>query len=443
MSAEWMDLATRVVARARELGADEVSVSVSSGRHVTLSRRERRVEQATEATTRGLVLSVLAGDRFTSNSTSDLRPDALDAFVRRSVSSAGWLEPDPYRRQPERSRCGRGVSEAQLDQSDPAWAARTAADRATQCEQLEELVRAAGEAAGGGIVSCSASVADGWSEGVRVMSNGFADRSEGAWFSASADMTLAEGDKRPEGSAYYGVRHLADLPSDATIAAECVKNTRERLGSGSIASGTYPMLLENRVAGRVLGMLGAPLSGGSLHEGRSCLQGKLGAVIASDRLTIVDDPTIPRGLGSRPWDGDALVAKVMPVVERGVLQNYYVSQYYARKLGMEPSTGGKSNWVVAPGARSFAEIARDLPKAIQVTGFLGGNANSTTGDFSFGIRGLLLEHGEVTASLSEMNVGGNLLKLLQSLAEVGNDPWVYASTRAPSLLFSDVRFSGS
>ena len=122
---------------------------------------------------------------------------------------------------------------------------------------------------------------------------------------------------------------------------------------------------------------------------------------------------------------------------------FYVSVYYGRKLGLEPTTGGRSNWVVTPGARTPVAIAADLDRAILVNGFVGGNMNGTTGDFSYGIRGLLLERGEVVAPLSEMNVSGNLLKLLPQLAEVGNDPWTFASVRTPALLFADVKFSGS
>lgn len=435
-----VDLASRVVARARALGAEEASVSVSSGSHVTIQRRDRKIEQATEATTRGLVLSVLANDRYTSNSTSDLRPEALEAFVRRSVESAVVLEPDPFRRLPARELCGRGVSEEALDQDDPAWAARTPGDREAQAERLENMLL---ELGGADSVSCSSTVADERGEGVRVMSNGFADGTAGAWFSVVADMTLADGDKRPEGYAVYSARHLADLPPDEVIAAECVQNVRERIGSRAIASGAYTMLLENRYAGRILGMLGGPLSGAALHEGRSCLPDHKDKLIASDLLTLIDDPTIPRGMGSRPWDGDAFASRVMPVVEKGVLRNYYVSQYYARKLGIDPTTGGKTNWIVAPGARSFAQMAKDQDRAIQVTGFLGGSANPTTGDFSFGIRGLLLERGEVVQSLSEMNVSGNILKILHQLVEVGNDPWTFSSTRSPAMMFSDVRFSGT
>lgn len=443
MSAQRQDLlslASRVMERARALGADEVSVSVSEGSHVTLQRRGRKVEQATEATTRGLVLSVLAQDRYTSNSTSDLRPDALEAFLQRSVASARFLEPDPFRRLPEPDLCGRGVSEAQLDQDDPSWASRTAADRAAQAEAIEEaLLGRAPEA----LISAASSVADGRSEAVRVMSNGFADTSTGAWFSAGAELTLAEGDKRPESGAWYAARHLADLPGPEALAAEAVARVVERLGSRPTASGAYPMLLENRAAGQLLGALLGPLSGGALHEGRSCLADRLDTPIASDRLTLVDDPTLPRGLGSRPWDGDGLVARPRTVIEAGVLRSYYVSVYYGRRLGVAPTTGGKSNWIVTPGLRDPKQIARDLDKAILVTGFLGGNSNGTTGDFSYGIRGQLLERGEVVHPISEMNVTGNLLRIFHQLAEVGADPWTWSSVRSPTLLFTDVSFSGT
>ena len=99
--------------------------------------------------------------------------------------------------------------------------------------------------------------------------------------------------------------------------------------------------------------------------------------------------------------------------------------------------------MLRPGTRPFAAIARDVPRCVVVTGFLGGNANASTGDFSYGIRGLLLEHGAVVASLSEMNVAGNLLTLLADLGEVGNDPWTWGSVRSPALFWPAVVFSGS
>lgn len=138
-----------------------------------------------------------------------------------------------------------------------------------------------------------------------------------------------------------------------------------------------------------------------------------------------------------------MVAKPRTIIEDGVLRSYYVDVFHGRRLGMEPTTGGRTNWVLPAGERSWQDLAKAFPKAILVTGFLGGNANSTTGDFSFGIRGRLLEHGEPTKALSEMNVSGNVLTVFHKLSALADDPWAFSSVRSPTLVFEDVSFSGT
>jgi len=437
---ELLDIAADVIQRARALGAHEASASLTTATHVSLTRRGGKVEEATEAATRRLVIALLVDDRFSSHSTSDLRPEAVDAFLKNAVDATRYLEPDPDRAQAPGELCGRGVSEEQLDQLDPSYAEWSAEDRAGAAENLEQRVDDARHAKW---LSSSVHVSDGRSQGARVMTNGFADESEGAWFSMGAEMTLSDGERRPEAHAYYGARYRGDLPSSEHIAAETLRRAEDTIGSGPIASGAYPMLLLNRAAGRVLGVLGGPLGGGALHQRRSCLADKIGESIGASGFTLLDDPTIPRGLGSSPRDGDAFIARPRDIVRDGVLKSYYLNMYYARKLGLAPTTGGSSNWIVPPGSRSYAEIAATLPKAILVTGFLGGNSNPATGDFSFGIKGTLLEHGEPTKALSEMNVSGNVTEIFHHLGEVADDPWTWSSVRSPTLLFNDVAFSGT
>ncbi|TNE84341.1 MAG: TldD/PmbA family protein [Deltaproteobacteria bacterium] len=435
-----LDLATRVETKARELGASEAGVAVSTGTHTTLQRREGKVERATSATTRGLGVSLLVDGRYSSHNTSDLRPEALDRFLEQAVAATRFLEPDPYRGQAEGERCGRAASEDELDLYDPHLEAITAEERAQIAEEIETHVNGLGR---DDVASASVYVADGSGTTARVMSNGFAEVTRGGWFARGGDITATEpGGKRPEAAAYYSARHASDLPDNAFIAHEIGKRLQSRLGSKSIESGAYPMLLANRATGRILGVLGGPLSGGALHQKRSCLLDKLGESIASNKLTLLDDPLRPRGLSSRPFDGDGMFARPRTIIDRGVLQQYYIGVYHGRKLGTDPTTGGRSNWVVPAGERSPEEIAKAFPKAIWVDGFMGGNSNPVTGDFSFGIRGMLLEHGEPVQSLSEMNVSGNLLGILGRLTEVANDPWTYSSLVTPTLVFDDVQFSG-
>ena len=129
-------------------------------------------------------------------------------------------------------------------------------------------------------------------------------------------------------------------------------------------------------------------------------------------------------------------------MENGILKEYFVNWYYSRKLGWEPTTGSPSNMIIPPGKRSVEEIMKDLGRGILVTGFIGGNSNSTTGDTSVGILGKLFENGVPVQSISEMNIADNHLKFWQKLVEVANDPWIYSSWRIPSLVFQDIVVSG-
>ena len=116
--------------------------------------------------------------------------------------------------------------------------------------------------------------------------------------------------------------------------------------------------------------------------------------------------------------------------------------YYGRKLGWEPTTGGTSNLIIPPGNRSVKTIMKDLGRGIFVTGFIGGNSNSTTGDTSIGITGQLFDGGKSVQAVAEMNIADNHLKFWHKLAEAANDPWIYSSWRMPSLVFTDVVVSG-
>lgn len=436
-----LDLARQLVTRARSLGADEATVSVSAGSSVSLTRRDGKVEEASEASTRRLSVSLLRDGRYSSHSTSDLRPEALERFLGQAVDATSLVEPDPDRALAPAEECGRGASEAELDHLDPAWASWSADDRARAAERLEAALMAVPEPSR---ISGSVGVSDGTSRYAVATSHGFEGTSESAWYNLSAEVTLSDADgRRPEGMAYYGACYRSDLPDADAVAAEAFDRAREAIGAGPIASGKYPMLLLNRSAGRVLGTLGGPLSGYNLHQGRSCLADALDTAIGSSALTLIDDPTIPRGLGSTPWDDDLRVAKRRTIVENGVLREHYIDVYHARKLGRAATTSSRSNWILPPGERSLAEIAAELPQAILVTGFLGGNSNPLTGDFSFGVRGRLLVHGEPTARLAEMNVTGNVRQIFHQLAEVADDPWLFSSVRSPSLLFLDVQFSGT
>jgi PmbA protein len=125
-----------------------------------------------------------------------------------------------------------------------------------------------------------------------------------------------------------------------------------------------------------------------------------------------------------------------------VLKTFFIDDYYGRKLKMAPTSGGSSNLIFTAGTKGLAELCDDVREGILVTGFLGGNSNATTGDYSLGIEGFRIHGGKASEAISEMNISGNLGELWKKLAAVGNDPWPYSATRIPSLAFEGVQVAG-
>jgi PmbA protein len=276
-----------------------------------------------------------------------------------------------------------------------------------------------------------------------VASNGFEGVRYGTsyWFGAEVSVKDSDG-RRPEDGSYAGARHFKDLPDLGAVGFEASRRAHGRLGSIKPSSAVLPMALENRVAGRMVGALIGPLSAGSLQQKRSFLEGKLGQAIGNERLTVIDEPLLPGAFGSRLFDGEGIAAKSMPVFERGVLKNYYVDTYYGKKLGMAPTTSRSSNLVFPGGAGDQASLLRDMGEGILVTGFLGGNTNASTGDFSLGVQGYRVRGGKVEEPVSELNIAGNQMDLWKRLAAVGADPYPYSSVLTPTLVFDGVQFAG-
>ena len=184
------------------------------------------------------------------------------------------------------------------------------------------------------------------------------------------------------------------------------------------------------------------MNGWALQQKRSFLLNKKGEKLGSNIFNLIDDPFVMGGLGSRLYDGDGFAAQKRVMVENGVLNEYYIDWYRSRKLGVEPTTGGTSNLIIPAGNRSVAEIMKDLGRGILINGFIGGNSNSNTGDFSIGITGTLFESGQFTQAVAEMNIADNHMEFWKKLAEVANDPWTYSSWHMPSLVFTDVVVAG-
>lgn len=422
-------------------GARECAARSYRVRDVTVQWRDGRLEQINEATTRGVGLQLYVDGRYASVSTSDLRPEALQAFVADAVAMTRSLAPDPFRSLPDPSLY-LGQSDTDLQLEDPDYFALTAERRRGLAREIEAGARSVQGA--DAIVSVTTGFNDNRTESFRLHSNGFSGTRVETSFWSFAQTTVKDGDgRRPEDWAAHGVRRLADLPDMAGVGSEASRRALARLGSRKADSAVMAMAVDNRSAGRLLSALLGPLQAASLQQKRSFLDGRLGQTLGSRALTLVDDPLLVQGFGSRLFDGEGLAARPLVLFENGVLRNYYVDTYYGKKLGMPPTTGSTSNLIVPPGARPPKQLLADVGEGILVSGFLGGNSNGTTGDFSLGVQGFRLRGGEPAEPVGEMNISGNLTELLQRLVAVGDDPYPHSTLRVPTLVFEGVQFAGN
>jgi PmbA protein len=435
-----LEIARQAAGLARRHGADEAAAAAFRSRQVEVAWRDGRLERISEATTRGLGLELYVGGRYAAVSSSDLRPEALDAFVGQAVALARALAPDPHRRLPDPEHY-RGRAELDLELHDPFQPRLDAVTRRGLAEALEAAARAVPGA--GQIQSISTAAWDGLSEGAYFASNGFEGEKRGTDFWLSAEVAVRDPDgRRPEASAASGSRFFAALESAEVVGRRAAERALARLGSTRGESAVLPMVVEARVAGKLVGQLLGPLHGAPLQQQRSFLEGRMGQAIGTPLLDLHDDPLIPRGFGSRHFDGEGLASRPRPVVERGVLRSWYLDTYYARKLGLPPTTGRPSNLIWRCGDRPRQALLAEVGEGVLVSGFLGGNSNGTTGDFSLGVRGFRIRGGQVAEPVGEMNVSGNHRELWNRLVAVGDDPYPYSSMRTPTLVFEGVQFSG-
>jgi PmbA protein len=437
---DLLEITRRVAKLALAKGANEAAAGTYKARHVEVAWRDGRIEKVTEATTRGLGLDLYVDGRYASVSTSDLREDALDRFVEDAVALARTLAPDPYRRLPE-PELYRGQAAVDIDLDDPAYGDLDAAERRRLAEAIEAAARAAPGAEK--ILSVTTSAADSRAESALVQTNGFEGTKRGTDFWISAEVTVKDPDgRRPEEYAASGGRHRSAIEPPEAVGRRAAERALSRVGAVKGESAVTTIVVDHRASGRLLAALLGPLAASAIQQKRSYLEGKLGAAVASPLLDLRDDPFVPRGLGSRLYDSEGIAAKPFPIFEGGVLRSFFVDTYYGRKLGMAPTTSRSSNLAWRLGAKGQADLVAQAGEGVLVTGFLGGNSNGTTGDFSLGVRGFRIRGGRIAEPVGELNASGNHLELWHRLVAVGNDPYPYSAMRTPTLVFEGVQLAG-
>ena len=454
-STDLESLAADVVVMAIRAGASDAEAVAREGDEFSVTVRMGEVEKLIESGSRALGLRVFLGQRSASTSTSDLTADGIRQLVDGALALARITEEDPFSGLPEAAEFGAYPGDLQL-YFDDVYSLPAA-------ERIEWAKRAEAAALGADPrITNSRGASFDAATGRKVLANsrGFAGSYRTSYAGVAA-APLAKDENGQMQRDYWdsSARRIGDLESPEFVGREAARRTLRRLGARRMPTQQIPVVFAPETARSLIGIVFDAASGNAIWRSASFLAGKLGEEIAAPALTIVDDNTMllangTGGFGSSPFDGEGLPSLRTVVVERGVLKNYMLNTYAARKLGM-PSTHnatrglagapaiGSGNLYLEPGTQTPEEILKGVDKGLYVTSLIGFGVNLVTGDYSRGATGLWIENGELTHAVEEVTIAGNLKDMLRNVSAVGNDLVFRGSAASPTLRIDGMTLAGA
>lgn len=419
-------------------GCQAAKLVLYSNSNASFELRDAKMDKLQQASESGLSISLYVDGKYGSYSTNRLDKKELESFIRNGIESTRYLAEDEARVLPDSSRYYKG-GKPDLQLFDDKFYNLNPDDKVAIARAAAEEVLGKDER----IISVGSSYNDGEEASYRLTSNGFEGESKSTWFSVSADVAVkGEGEARPS-SYWYDSAMFYDKLKKSGIGTKALERVLKKMGQRKAASGKYTMVVDPMNAGQLLSPLLSALYGSALQQKSSFLLNKLNTKVGSDKLNLMDEPHLIGARGARYFDNEGVATERRPIFENGTLKTYFIDTYNSKKMGVEPTISSPSLLILQPGNKDLDGLVADVQKGILVTGFNGGNSNKSTGDFSYGIEGFLIENGKLVQPVNEMNVTGNMITLWSSLVAVGNDPRLSSSWRIPSLVFEGVDFSGS
>jgi len=449
--AELEQLASQIVERALARGVDVAEAIARAGSELSTKVRLGEPELVEEAGHRGIGLRVIKDQRVALTSTSDLTERGLEQFVADALELVDVSQKDPFAGPADPDLVAEHAP-SQDELYDPLVGEIEAEQALDWARRGERAALDADPRITNSNGSTFTRVSGAFS---LVLSGGF----RGGYSTSYASLVVSpvaddEDSKKRRGFHWTARRFFADLDTAEEVGAEAARRTLRKLGARKVPSCEAAVIFDPDAARSIIGMLAGCVMGSSIWRKQSYLADRLDSRVGSDLLTIVDDPFLPRGPGSRPFDGEGLPCRRNIVVDGGVLRTYLCDSYSARKLGRETtasaarSGGGgvgpaTSNFVVQPGESSPEQIVASTSRGLLVTEMMGFGFNPLTGDFSRGASGFWIEDGKVVHPVSEVTISLNVDELFKRIDAVGDDLDLRTATASPTLRVSSMTIAGA
>ena len=235
---------------------------------------------------------------------------------------------------------------------------------------------------------------------------------------------------------YSSVRSYNDLIAPVLIGKDAAERALKRLDVRQIKTGKYPIIFESSIATSIISSMVTAISGGNLYRETSFLLNSLHTKIASDYLSIIENPFLEKGHASCYFDGEGVGLKERTILDNGFLNSYFLSSYSARKLGMHTTgnAGGAHNLIVSSSNNTLSELIEGIDKGLLITELLGHGLNMVTGDYSRGAAGFWIESGKIQHAVEEITIASNLKDMLLNIKAIANDTYQNNSKYTGSIM---------
>jgi len=442
-------IAGDLVDRAKAVGATAADVVVHEADEFSTTLRTGKIESLKEAVSKALALRVLIGIRSASSFSSDFSEQSLGRLVERTVAMAKVTSEDPASGLPEQGQLGRYAGELDLFSSDVE--SLSTGDRIQLARRAEEAALGADpriqNSEGAGFAASQGTVA-------YANSLGFVGSYRSSYCALSVSPIAQQNGGMQRDYWYSVARSAAALETPEAVGRKAAQRVLRKLGARKVSTCQVPVVFDPETARSLLGHVFDAVRGDAIYRSASFLTGKLHQKIAKENVTILDDGLRAGGFGSRPFDGEGIPSSITRVIENGVLQNYLLNCYTARKLGLQttgnasrgiagPPGVGPKNFYMPAGPYSPEEILRSVVNGFYVTELIGFGVNTVTGDYSRGAAGMWIVKGEPAYPVEEVTIAGNLAEMLDHIEMVGSDLEFRSALASPTLLISGLTVAGT
>ena len=447
MTDDLLDLARRVADAAGP--GEQVEAFVSRSRSVSVRAHGGEVESLSVAEPAGVGVRVVVDGRQGFAYCGTLDEEVVQDTLAAARDNARFAEPDPH--------AGLAVPDGVAQVAVPADPGpvdavsledKVALALAVEAAAvgLDPRVRSVRVAAYGDDVGASAVAT---STGVAAM---------GSW--ADAGLSVAALATDDSGTTIAGHTDAARDPRSldpAAVAAEAVARATRMLGAGPVPSTRLAVIFEPRLAATLVALLAGTLGGEAVVKGRSPFADRLGELIASPLLNVVDDPTDARSLAASSHDGEGLATRRNVLVRDGVLDGFLHNTWTARRMGTTSTASavrgvrstpgvGPQALAMVPGEGTFEDLLAGVDHGLVVQSLSGlhSGVNPVSGDVSVGAEGLLVRSGDVCEPVREVTLASTLQRMLSGITAVGSDlQWLPGGSAAATIVVGEMSLGGT